>query len=206
MRCHFRIFFLINPSDHTNAKSVVKHSRTHMYSTVIIWSTPVKRNTSRLTAIKNSFASFFIFVYLSSSCSTCGKRFTKSHHLKAHLNIHDKNKGNKSSSSRPIPEARYYTDVMKVITPSVRTTDDEEMHAIEDGDMMQTDGLTVLEADDIDIKEGISMIFEDGTIVQSHWLTFRLERNLKKRFANLWSVFVIRCESFLLYLITFCVH
>lgn len=51
---------------------------------------------------------------------------------------------------------------MKVITPSTRTTDDEEIGVI------QGDGLAILETDDIDIKEGISMIFEDGTIVQSH--------------------------------------
>lgn len=101
-------------------------------------------------------------------CTTCGKRFTKSHHLKAHLNIHEKNKGNKGALSRSIPEPRYYTDVMKVITPSVRTTDDDDIHGMQDGDIIQGDGLTVLEADDIDIKEGISMIFEDGTIVQTN--------------------------------------
>ncbi|KAG4069637.1 hypothetical protein HA402_014660 [Bradysia odoriphaga] len=102
-------------------------------------------------------------------CTTCGKRFTKSHHLKAHLNIHEKNKGNKSALSRPIPEPRYYTDVMKVITPSARTTDDDdEIHGMQDGDIIQSEGLTVLETDDIDIKESISMIFQDGTIVQTH--------------------------------------
>ncbi len=90
--------------------------------------------------------------------------------MKAHLNIHEKNKGaNKSAISKPIPEPRYYTDVMKVITASsARTTDDEEIHVMQDGDIIQSDGLAILETDDIDIKEGISMIFEDGTIVQSH--------------------------------------
>lgn len=56
---------------------------------------------------------------------------------------------------------------MKVITPSSRTTDDDELHVMQDGDIIQGDSLAILETDDIDIKEGISMIFEDGTIVQS---------------------------------------
>lgn len=56
---------------------------------------------------------------------------------------------------------------MKVITPSSRT-DDECIQVMQDGDIIQGDSMAILETDDIDIKEGISMIFEDGTIVQSH--------------------------------------
>lgn len=58
---------------------------------------------------------------------------------------------------------------MKVLAPSSRTTtDDEEMHVIQEGDIIQSESLAILEGDDIDIKEGISMIFEDGTIVQAN--------------------------------------
>lgn len=60
---------------------------------------------------------------------------------------------------------------MKVITPSSRT-DDECIQVMQDGDIIQGDSMAILETDDIDIKEGISMIFEDGTIVQSHWFNF----------------------------------
>lgn len=49
---------------------------------------------------------------------------------------------------------------MRVITSS--------RDVIQEGDMIQSDNLAILESDDIDIKEGIPMIFEDGTIVQSN--------------------------------------
>lgn len=83
------------------------------------------------------------------------------------MNIHEKNKGNKSANPKSLPEPRYYTDVMKVIPPSSRT-DDEDIQIIQDGDIIQSESMAILETDDIDIKESISMIFEDGTIVQSH--------------------------------------
>lgn len=56
---------------------------------------------------------------------------------------------------------------MKVITPSTRTTDDDEIHINQDGDIIHSNSLAILGPDDMDIKDGISMIFEDGTIVQS---------------------------------------
>lgn len=44
------------------------------------------------------------------SCDICGKRFAKSHHLKAHLNTHNKSSAGKSHTSRSVTQHQSHSD------------------------------------------------------------------------------------------------
>lgn len=60
---------------------------------------------------------------------------------------------------------------MKVISPSGgRATDDEEIQ-VQEAEIIEGSSLAILQSG-MDIKQGISMIFEDGTIVQARWFNF----------------------------------
>lgn len=60
---------------------------------------------------------------------------------------------------------------MKVISPSSgRATDDEEIQ-VQEAEIIEGSSLAILQSG-MDIKQGISMIFEDGTIVQARWFNF----------------------------------
>ena len=76
------------------------------------------------------------------SCEKCGKRFTKSHHLKAHLNTHEKKAKFIPDQDSITPEV-LYQDVMTILTAT-------KAEAIED-----EENLTIIQSSvDLEEEEG----------------------------------------------------